>query len=266
MSSKEAFKTISFIGGGRVTYLLLKGLMNSQMNDREIIVCDPNPETLSKIEKINHGKLVTSTDNIQALEAQLIFIAVHPPVIDEVLSQLSGKVDKETIVVSLIPTKSIGYVSGKLSGFNRIVRMIPNAPSAIGMGYNPVSFSETITDPEKGDLLSLFSVWGEAPTVEEKDLEGYAIITGMGPTYFWFQWELMVQLASQFKIDESTARKAVYSMIKGSNELLLNSDFLPSEVIDLIPVHPIKDKQDEITSIFSEKLSGLFSKLRQATN
>ena len=265
MSSKQSFKSISFIGGGRVTYLLLKGLMSSQMNDREVIVCDPNPEALSKIEKINHGKLLTSANNIQGLEAQLIFIAVHPPVIDEVLSQLSGNVDKRSIVISLIPTKSIDYMSGKLSGFNRIVRMIPNAPSAINMGYNPISFSETISDPEKEDLSSLFSVWGEAPVVEEKNLEGYAIITGMGPTYFWFQWELMVQLASQFGFDEMLSRQAIKSMIMGSNELLFNSDFRPSEVLDLIPVYPLKENEEQISGIIAEKLNELFNKLKKAT-
>ena len=265
MSSKETFKTISFIGGGRVTYLLLKGLMNSQMNDREIIVCDPNTEALSKIENINYGKLIASTDNIQGLEAQLIFLAVHPPVVEEVLSQLSGKIDKEAILVSMIPTKSMGYMSGKLTGFNRLIRMIPNAPSAIGMGYNPVSISDTITDPEKENLLSFFSVWGNTPVVNENDLEAFAVITGMGPTYFWFQWELMVQLASQFGFDERSSREAITSMIKGSNELLFKSDFRPSEVLDLIPVYPLKENEAQISGIIEEKLKGLFSKLKKVT-
>jgi pyrroline-5-carboxylate reductase len=265
MSLKKTFKSISYIGGGRVTYLLLKGLKRSLNYENEIIVCDPDPKSLSKIEKIQIGNLITSTDNIQALEAQLIFLAVHPPVIDEVLSQMSGKVDKRSIVVSLIPTKSIEYISGKLSGFNRIVRMIPNAPSVINLGYNPITFSETITDPEKENLSSLFSAWGEAPEVEEKDLEGYAIISGMGPTYFWFQWELMVQLASQFGFDENISRQAIKSMIKGSNELLFNSDFHPSEVLDLIPVYPLKESEEQISGIIAEKLNGLFNKLNKAT-
>ena len=265
MSLKETFKTISFIGGGRVTHLLLKGLMHAQMNKHRIIVCDPNPEALVKLEKIYPGKLVTGTDNIQGWDAQLIFLAVHPPVIDEVLSQLSGKIDQRSIVISLVPTKSIEFMSGKLSGFNRIIRMIPNAPSAIGMGYNPVFYSESITEPEKEAARSLFSVWGEARVVEEKDLEGYAVITGMGPTYFWFQWELMVQLASQFGFDETNARPAVHSMIRGSNELLFNSDLHPPEVVDLIPVHPLKEHEEHLSGIISGQLNGLFQKLTKAT-
>jgi pyrroline-5-carboxylate reductase len=199
------------------------------------------------------------------LDAGLIFLAIHPPVVEEVLSQLSGKIDKESIIVSLIPTKTIAYMSAKLTGFNRVVRMIPNAPSAIGMGYNPVSFSNTITDPEKEDLLSLFSCWGDTPLVKEEFMEAYAIITGMGPTYFWFQWELMVNLSSQFGFDATNSRQAINSMIKGSNDLLFNSDFLPSEVIDLIPVYPLKDNEEQISAIFSEKLTSLFNKLKKAT-
>lgn len=265
MSLNHLFKSISFIGGGRVTYLLLKGLQNAQSDDMKIIVCDPNQENLSKLENIHSGNLVTSTSDNQMGSADIIILAVHPPVVDEVLSQFLSQINKSSILISLVPTKSVCHISEKLGGFNRIVRMIPNAPSVIGMGYNPVSFSQTISPKEKEDLQALFAAWGDSPEVDEKHLEGYAIITGMGPTYFWFQWLAMQQLAAEFGFDTPASRQAVYSMIKGSNELLFQSGFPAAEVVDLIPVHPLKDKEEQIISIFTDRLNGIFEKLKQAT-
>jgi len=31
--------------------------------------------------------------------------------------------------------------------------------------------------------------------VDECDLEAYAILTGMGPTYFWFRWQTLRDIA-----------------------------------------------------------------------
>jgi len=266
MAKIASFKSITFIGGGRVTYLLLKGLERAQNNNLKITVCDPNKENLYKIENIYSGSLATSTDNNHVTSADILILAVHPPAMNEILNQLSGQINKKLILISLVPTKSIRYMSKQMAGFNRIVRMIPNAPSVIGMGYNPVSFSQTISPQEKEDLQALFSAWGDSPEVDEKHLEGYAIITGMGPTYFWFQWLVIQQLAAEFGFDTPASRQAVYSMIKGSNELLFKSGFPAAEVVDLIPVHPLKDIEEQIISIFTDKLNGIFKKLKQATD
>jgi pyrroline-5-carboxylate reductase len=74
--------------------------------------------------------------------------------------------------------------------------MIPNAPSLIHKGYNPVVYSDLISTDEKTSLRELFGTWGEAPEVAEAKLEAYAILTAMGPTYFWFQWLKLQELGA----------------------------------------------------------------------
>ena len=58
--------------------------------------------------------------------------------------------------------------------------MIPNAPSKIGKGYNPVVFSPALNNQEKAALLNLFENCGESPEVPEEQLKAYAILTGVG--------------------------------------------------------------------------------------
>ena len=266
MSKMPLFKNISFVGGGRVTYIFLHGLKRFGNYRPGLTVCDPDKETFENLKKVAIDNLTTSTDNLDASKAQVIILAIHPPQMDTILAELSDRIDKQAIVISLVPTKSISYISEKLSGFDRIVRMIPNAPSAINQGYNPVAFSTSFSNPEIEDLLLFLSVWGDAPVVDEKDLEAYAIITGMGPTYFWFQWQLMTQLASKFGLDNAGSTEAVYEMIRGSNELLYKSGFSTNEVTDLIPIHPLKESEKQISDIFNERLSGLYTKLTGATS
>ena len=35
----------------------------------------------------------------------------------------------------------------------------------------------------------------------EDKLEAYAILTAMGPTYFWFQWQELLQIGLSFGLD-----------------------------------------------------------------
>ncbi len=252
---------ISFIGGGRVTELLLFGLKHKSALPERVLVSDPDASRLKKITEIAPELIQSVKNNQEAAQADLVFLAVHPPVLAEVAEEIKGMLKPDTILISLVPTISIQRLSGLLNGFTRIVRMIPNAPSVIGKGFNPLVFSETFNDSEKAILHALFENWGESPEVPEKHLEAYAILTGMGPTYFWFQWLELQRLAKEFGLEEDAARKALNGMLTGAVEMLYHSGLPAEKVLDLIPAYPLKKKEDTIRQIFSERLTDLFQKL-----
>jgi pyrroline-5-carboxylate reductase len=139
--------------------------------------------------------------------------------------------------------------------------MIPNAPSIIGEGYNPVYFSDTITSSEKSKLIHLFSHWGQSPEVEEEKLEAYAILTAMGPTYFWFQWLELLSLGKEFGLGDTEIKSSLHKMITASSHLLFNSEYSVEEVLDLIPVRPLQEEEENIRTLINNRLMGLHSKL-----
>lgn len=257
-------KSYGFIGGGRITQLLLKRLDERNALPQYVIVSDPNSENLFKIQAIAKDKIQITNNNKNSVEADLIFLAVHPPAFGDVASEIKDQLTQEKIIVSLIPVVTIEKMEKVFAGNYKIVRMIPNAPSIIGKGYNPVSFSSNILKNEKEELLSLFRNWGETPEVAEDKLEAYAILTGMGPTYFWFQWLELMQLGKKFGLDEEELSQALHIMLTGASDLLFRSTIKSNKVTDLIPVYPIKDGEGTIKNIFQNKLGELFDKLRAA--
>lgn len=259
------FSTISFAGGGRVTWLLLQALKEKQALPQKVIVTDPNEQALAKVRSIAPQVIECHAGNRKTLDAALIFLAVHPPAVTSVLQELRGKLAASTVVVSLVPTVTMTTLSQLLGGFNRLARMIPNAPSLIHQGYNPVAFAPHIAAAEKAALLGFFQQWGEAPEVDEKKLEFYAILTGMGPTYFWFQWLELQRLGREFGMSASELAQALPAMLHGAAELLFHSGMPAEQVMDLIPVHPLKDEANTIRQIMAGKLSALHRKLSEAT-
>jgi pyrroline-5-carboxylate reductase len=253
--------SLGFIGGGRVSYLLLEGLKKANSLPEKIIVSDPNSDRSKIFKSISATKIQFSQQNSDALKARIIFLAVHPPLLKEVLVEIKKNLTSGSILISLAPVLKTPALKEILGGFNRIVRMIPNAPSIIGQGYNPVYFADSISSPEKSQLLALFNNWGQSPEVDEEKLEAYAILTAMGPTYFWFQWLELQRLGKEFGLSNEEINTSLPEMISSSSQLLFNSDYSADEVLDMIPIKPLQEDEETIRIGMNIRLSELYSKL-----
>jgi len=253
--------SLGFIGGGRVSYLLLEGLKRANKLPQKITVSDPNSSRKEIFTSIDATKIKFSVQNSDSLNSRIIFLAVHPPLLKEVLPQIKNSLPSDSILISLAPVVKMTALKQLLGGFDRLVRMIPNAPSIIGQGYNPVCFENSVSESVKKDLQILFTTWGKCPEVDEEKLEAYAILTAMGPTYFWFQWLELKRLGTQFNLSREEIYKSLNEMNLGASQLLFNSDYSTDEVLDMIPVKPLHEDEETIRQIMNSRLSGLYSKL-----
>ena len=251
--------TIGFIGGGRITRIFLQAFKNKSMTFDSIFVFDPNEDVLANL-KHDFPEIIKA-DNTKCAKQELVVIAVHPPAMLETLTGIKDSIHEESVVLSVAPKFSIGKISEVLST-GRVIRMIPNATSFINMGYNPVHFNDSFNQEERSEFIKLFSVLGETFEVEEYKLEGYAIVSAMLPTYFWFQWEKMEDIAVKTGLTQEEANETVSKSVKFAYDLFYQSDLTHEQVIDLIPVKPIGDHEAEINSIYERKLMGLFEKIR----
>ncbi len=254
-------KSLGFIGGGRITRLLLQSLKQKNALPGKVVVADPNEEMRKQVAAIDTTVIKCVNNNLNVVNVDILFLAVHPPILKNITAEITGQIAAVTLVVSLIPVFSIEKLTAMLGGVKKLVRMIPNAPSIIHKGFNPVVFSENIAGDEKQQLLKLFSYWGETPEVAEQKLEAYAIVTAMGPTYFWFQWLKLQELGKQFGLKDGELKKAMPAMLHGAAETLFESDLSPKEVLDLIPVCPLKENEPAIQDVFDKSLNGLYAKL-----
>lgn len=253
-------KSIGFIGGGRITKIFLQGFKNQKVEFSSVTVCDTNNETLSELKK-GFPIIETTTSALDAASKEIVFIALHPPVIGETISKLKDVIDNNALIISLAPKFSIQKLS-ELLGTQRIIRMIPNATSFVNLGYNPMCFNPEIDKSEKELILEVLSSLGNTFETEESKLEAYAIISAMLPTYFWFQWKEMEKIAKEIGLSEKESQDTIFTTLKASLEIMYNSNLNYDEVIDLIPVKPIGDKEPEISEILNKNLTALFEKIK----
>lgn len=254
-------RKVGFIGGGRVTRILVGGWKRAGVVPGEILVTEPDDAAFAKLSSV--WPEVRRVPLEDAAAAGIVFVALHPPVLGPGLATLKPCLSPQAIVISLAPKVPLSAMATAL-GTTRVARMIPNAPSLIGRGYNPVTFGTGVDSDARAALAPLFTPWGEWPEVEERTLEAYAILTGMGPTYFWYQWQALRDLAGQFGLSPQRTDDALRHMIDGAAETLLASGLSPADVMDLIPVRPLEIIQPTVDEAYRTALSALYAKIHPA--
>ena len=254
-------KTIGFIGGGRVTRIFLEGWESANFKCNKIIVSDSNADVLINLKKRFPDINVTDDNKLPAGQ-EVVFLALHPPAIGDFLNQIKTSLKNDSVLISLAPKFSILKISEALGGFNRIIRMNPNASSIINEGFNPVTFSESFSKSEKEELLKFFSLLGSSPEVDENKIEAFAVITAMGPTYFWFQLYELKKLAESFGLNEEDIKCGITKMITGTVDTMFKSNLAPEEVMDLVPTKPIGETEENIKEIYNLKLKAIFNKIK----
>jgi len=255
-------KKVGFIGGGRITRILLEGFKRGGATFQQIVVSDINESVLTTLKMRFPEIHISPNDNRQPASRDIVFLALHPLAIKDVLGEIKASLNPNAVLVSLAPKVTIKMISETLGGFQRIVRMIPNACSLVNAGYNPIAFSEAISKNERDELLGMLRFLGECPVVEENTLEAYAILTAMGPTYFWFQTDELKKIGISFGLTSEEVSHGLSKMMAGTQEMFFKSGLTFEEVMDLIPGKPLKDEEETIRTIYKSRLEALYAKLK----
>jgi pyrroline-5-carboxylate reductase len=253
-------KSIGFIGGGRVTKILLQGFKNKNVKFGKVVVADTNPEVMANLKK--HFPEVEAADAEAAAGQEVVFISLHPPVVMDTLELIKGYVKAGSVVISLAPKINLAKLKVKLDHVKNIARLIPNATSFVNEGYNPITFSAGFDSAHKKVILDLLKTLGHTFEVSEEKLESYAIMSAMLPTYFWFQWRELAEIGQKIGLSEKESKESINETLIASLNLMYKSGLKPEEVIDLIPVKPIGEHEPQITEIYKIKLIGLYEKIK----
>lgn len=254
-------KSLGFIGGGRITKIILQAFMNKKAIFDSISVFDPNAETLKAL-KQKFPFIQTLSSVQEAAKKDIVFLALHPPVIMDTLQSITADVSQQTVLISLAPKITISRIASVLPQVQYVARMIPNATSIINQGYNPVSFGPGVNEIEKSYILEMINLLGESLETAEEKLEAYALMSAMLPTYFWFQWKELEVIGKEFGLTDAEVKESIYETLNAALNTLYHSGLKTEEVMDLIPVKPIGDYEWQINNIYEENLKALYGKIK----
>ena len=251
--------TLGFIGSGRVAAFMLEGFQKAG-TPASAILSDADPSISALRARAFPGARDAGTDYAAAAAADLVFIALHPPFVAGGAGSIASAIGPETLVVSLAPKVKLAALEAAL-GTAKVARFLPNAPSAIGEGFNPIAFGAGVPEADRAELTELLSALGKVVEVPEQEIEAYAVFCAMGPTYLSPLMDEMARLGAEFGLSPEAARNLVARMAAGSAALFGEPDRNYAALMDMIPVKPMAEDEAPLRSAFAARLGGMFKKL-----
>jgi len=88
-------RSFGFIGRGRITRIFLQGLSNKKALPENIKVVEPNAGKLKALQP-NFPGVVSAYSISEVAEQNIVFIAVHPPVVMEIYQIEGDNSNKES--------------------------------------------------------------------------------------------------------------------------------------------------------------------------
>ena len=221
MSTSLANKCIGFIGVGVMGSSIIKSLLQHSITSEQICIADKSQEQLAQMKSQYHVQV----KEISAIgkSCNVIFLAVKPQDLADVLNELKQTIKPETLIISIAAGKTIKFIEDQLKTSNPVIRAMPNTPAQIGKGISAISTSANVSSDELKVATELFLTTGEVVVISEEKIDAVTALSGSGPAYFFYFIEAMVKAGVELGLTDEIATKLAIETISGSAAMLKES-------------------------------------------
>lgn len=187
----------------------------------DILVVEKEPARVNLLKKkykvsfVGLGRALESSD--------VIILAVKPQNFDEVLSQLSGLIAKNQLVISIAAGITTEYIEKRLGRNVRVIRTMPNLPAQIGEGMTGICKGKKATPADLREAVKIFENIGKTLIVQEKWIDAITAVSGSGPAYVFLFAENFIKAAKALGFNDAQAKALVSQTMRGSLDLLEQS-------------------------------------------
>lgn len=215
---------ISIIGCGNMGLTYARSFLQYRKADKNYLtLVAKNDLNLEKLRALNIAKVNLGV-NDDVLKSDVIILAVKPQDFNSIVPSLSGKIDKSTLVISILAGIKIDRLKSSLE-HEYVVRAMPNMPSQYGMGITAYTPSDKVNIHHISTVENLLSTTGRTFMIENEDLmDGVTAVSGSGPAYFYFFVSIMIETAKKMGFDESLASLLVLQTMHGAYHVINNAD------------------------------------------
>lgn len=221
-------KKIAIIGGGHIGQAFVEGFINSgKVVGSQLIVANPSLSKLSHLKKI--GVEITSNNKTAAKKADLIFLAVTPSVIGQVLEELKESLENKR-VISLAAVISIKSLQKHVNN-TEIIRIMPNMAVFCNQGVIGI-FSK---NKDTSEIKQLLSALGSVIEVKnEEDLDSLTLLSGCGPAIISQLIEMLAGYGIKIGLSSDISHTLAEQTFRGTTAILEKSKQSPSQLIEAV--------------------------------
>ena len=193
----------------------MQNFLNNGVKRENILTIDPN----------NNNSDIKSINEIQDnYKADIVIFAIKPQGSEEILKEFAVKnsFNQNTIFISILAGKTIGFFENILGKDKKIIRLMPNLPILIDEGISAYFCNKNIQNGQEKELVNLF---GQNLKLEKEDLINQATaISGSGPAYLFLFAKNIIESAQKIGLSKKEAQTLTKQTLFGASKMLLNED------------------------------------------
>lgn len=183
---------LGLVGCGKMGEAILGAALKAGVAvPADIVVAEANPERAKQI-AARYAVAAGADATLAADGADLLIFAVRPQEFAAAAGQLRGRLRANQTVVSIMAGVRIDAIARTL-GHAAVVRVMPNAPAAIGAGMSVWLAVPDVSQQARAQVASLLEALGlQVQVDQEQYLDMATALSGSGPAFVYLLIEAFI--------------------------------------------------------------------------
>ena len=213
---------------------LAKGLVKAgRVLPSGILASDVQAQAREAFEKSTGGQAVTS--NLEVMQkSHVVFLAVKPNQVDEVLAQIKPQFKTRHLLMSIAAGVTLRALESALPAKSRVIRVMPNTPALVGASASGFALGSHATAADGELALQLLEAVGVAFQVKEALLDAVTGLSGSGPAYAYLMIEALSDGGVAAGLPREVATRLAAQTLLGSARMVLETGMHPGVLKDMV--------------------------------
>jgi pyrroline-5-carboxylate reductase len=213
--------TLVLVGAGKMGGAMLEGWHRLGLKFDQVIALEPEPAP----EIITLGdRGLRINPALDMVAARAVVVAVKPQIAPQVLPTLTRLVRDDTVVISIMAGRTLGFLEKGLPAQAAVVRAMPNTPASIGRGITVAVPNGHVSKPQRELADRLLRATGAVEWVADEALmDAVTAVSGSGPAYVFLLAESLARAGAAAGLPADLSARLARATVAGAGELLHRS-------------------------------------------
>lgn len=224
---------VACIGCGNMGGAVVRGLCKF-MEPSSIFITAKHFENAQKLAESTKTNAI-QTNEQAASKAELIFLAVKPAFIEQVIDEILPQITQDKVIVSMAAGINLQKLSSLIQGKTKnIIRIMPNMPAQIGCGMTALCATKETDSIKIQDTKKLLESTGCVEVIDEKLMDCVTGVSGSGPAFVFMFIEAMADAAVLNGMPRAQAYTYATETVYGSAAMARSSEKIPAQLKDAV--------------------------------
>lgn len=225
-------RNVLIVGIGNIGGSILRGMTSAPLIETNVFVYDTRATNLPKDVGAN---FFDPQDTSNKMLFDLVLLCVKPHHLDDVSGWLSQRLKPGSLVISVLAGITLARLSDASQKKCAVIRAMPNIAATVSESSTAICYDQECVDKEQVEVAKkLFSTIGVVVEVDESLMDAVTGLSGSGPAYIFMIVEALIDGGVKVGIPRDISRKLVLQTLKGSCEILENTNSHPALLKDAV--------------------------------